>query len=63
MKEDEENAMEDVEADEHDEKLELAGEAALRVPTKNDLVVQWCVEDCHYDRKMQKCTEANDDQS
>ena len=57
VKEDEENAFEDVEADEKDEKLELVGEAALRSPSKNDLVVQWCVEDCTYP-ETEKCKEA-----
>ena len=57
VKEDEENAMEDVEADERDEELELAGEAALRTPSRNDLVVQWCVEDCT-SPETQKCKDA-----
>ena len=57
VKEDEENAMEDVEADERDEVLELAGEAALRTPSRNDLVVQWCVEDCT-SPETQKCKDA-----
>eukprot|EP00943_MAST-04B_sp_MAST-4B-sp1_P008074 g8074.t1 len=57
VKEDEENAIEDVEADERDEKLEIAGEAALRVPSKTDLVVQWCVEDCT-SPETQKCKDA-----
>ena len=41
VKEDEENAMEDVEADERDEK-ELAGEAALRIPSKTDYSTMVC---------------------
>ena len=60
VKEDEDNAMEDVEADERDEKLELAGEAALRVPSKTDLIVQWCVESCT-SPETQKCKDARDD--
>jgi hypothetical protein len=53
VKEDEENAMEDVQANEADEKLELVDDVALRMPGKTDPVVQWCVEDCKYPETKQ----------
>ena len=57
VKEDEDNAEEDIKMDEAEEKLEMASAAPLRVPGKNDLVVQWCVKDCDKEEKK-ACVDA-----
>jgi hypothetical protein len=57
VKEDEDNTEEDIKMDEKEEVLEMVSAAPLRVPGRNDLVVQWCAKDCDQDESTE-CTKA-----